>query len=1542
MSTDTTNNLIGAIAVIGLAGRFPQARDLETFWQNLMAKKEVVTFFTKQELLDAGVSPELIYNPNYVPAQAVLEDVEYFDASFFGYSPRDAQIIDPQQRLFLECAWQAMENAGYDVDRCPAAVGVFGGQSMNSYLLNNILANLDVVRTTGWYQIMVANDKDFLTTRTSYKLKLRGPSFNLQTACSTSLVAIHVACQSLLNYQCDMALAGGVSAGGERKAGYLYQPGLIMSPDGHCRAFDHKAHGIVSGEGVGIVVLKRLADALRDRDTIHAVIRGSAINNDGGLKVGYTAPSVDGQAEVILMAQAVGGTEPGSITCIEAHGTGTDLGDPIEISALTQAFRTGTQENGFCAISSVKTHMGHLDSAAGVAGFIKTVLALENKTLPPNLNFEKPNPKIDFEHSPFYVNADSKPWDTERLPRRAGVSSFGIGGTNAHVVLEEAPARAPESVTHPDQLLLLSARSESALEAAGLNLAAWLRKHPHAGLASTAYTLQVGRAEFKNRMALVCQTAEEAIAALEDPSKKQLSVAQQDAKETPVAFLFPGQGAQYVNMGRDLYESEPYFRQVVDQCADILRPHLGLDLREVLYPQPAGQAAAEELISQTWITQPALFTIEYATAKLWMRWGIQPKAMVGHSIGEYVAATLAGVFALEDGLVLVAERGKLMQSMPSGGMLSVPLSEEQLRPYLGQGLSLAVINAVDMSVAAGPLESIDRLQAELAARGITSRTLHTSHAFHSLMMDPILTTFTELVARVPRHAPQIPYLSNVTGTWVTAEQATDPAYWAGHIRSTVRFAQNVEALADAAGILLEVGPGKTLSGLAQRHPRKPAGQVIFSSLRHPLEQAADTTFITRTLGKLWLAGAGPDWQAYHQGETLYRVPLPTYPFERKRYWLDRTNQAFTDSRANSHKRKDISSWFYLPSWQRSAWPAQMDAQKAIWLLLCDELGVGEALARQLEAEGHIAIRVQPGAEFERTGERSVALDTSDKGQFAGLLKGLAMEGLFPNRIAHLQTLTRSSEPSLEALEETQEKGFFSLLALAQALGEQNNKNPLTLLVVSNGLHEVTGGEPVDPAKATILGPIKVIPKEYAWINCRSVDVVLPEESLEPGCELLRQIEAEASIHKAEPVVSHRGAHRWVQAYLPNSLPESRTPGLPLKPEGVYVITGGYGGIGLTLAQQLAKTPRARLALIGRSGVPERERWQEWLESHAEDDRSGQKIRAIQEMESLGAQVLLLKADTADYEQMKAALAQVRQQFGPINGVIHSAGAAGGGLMQTLKREQATQVFGPKVQGTWILARLLQGDPLDFFLLNSSISSVTGGFLQVEYSAANAFQDAFAARMSAPGRAPVFLAVNWAAWQQVGMAFDMEAPASMQAWKEENLRNGLTNQEGIEALVRILANPAPQTVVSPIDLNALLKFGPGKDAPSNGTAPDVHTGDGAERMSSLEAKDREKTPDDGQAPTTDIEAEMIEIWQDVIGCSPIGIHDNYFDLGGHSLMAVQILSRIRDLYHLELPLQIFFEISTIAELSKHIELVLWLEQNRETEAESPDDREEITL
>jgi len=898
------------IAVIGMAVRFPAAPNIEQFWMNLCAGVESVTTFTDEQLLSAGVEPYLVQAPNYVKAGVFLDGVELFDAKFFGYTPREAELTDPQHRVFLECAWEALEDASYDPDRTRLRIGVFAGAGTNSYFQNNLISNLRLMTSLNYLQRMMAADNDFLATRVSYKLNLKGPSFTIQTACSTSLVATHVACQSLLNGECDMALAGGVSIKASQIQGYLYQEGSTLSPDGRCRAFDASAQGMMAGSGAGVVVLRRLADALKDGDCIRAVIPGSAINNDGAAKIGYTAPSVEGQASVIAEAQTLAGVSADEITYVEAHGTGTVLGDPIEIAGLTKAFRRTSQRQGFCAIGSVKTNIGHLGAAAGVAGLIKVVLALQNRMIPPSLNFKRANPAIDFANSPFYVQQKLDRWQPANGRYVAGVSSFGIGGTNAHVIVEEAPPMVVSDESRSWQLLPISAKSSDALEKATDRLAEFLASRPGLNLADVAFTLQQGRKAFVQRRILAAESADEAASLLRTREQGRVFTGSQGQSDRPIAFMFPGQAAQYVNMGLEIYLTEKRFRENVDSCCVFLKPHLGFDLRQVLYPpaEKASDAAAQ--LNQTAVTQPAMFVVEYALAKLWMEWGVVPDAMIGHSIGEYVAACLAGVFSLEDALGLVAARGRLMQSMPKGSMLAVRLDERSIRQYLGEELSLAVINGSSACVAAGPTDAIQGLQTLLAEKEIDFRLLPTSHAFHSRMMEPILGPFREVFKDIKLSSPKIPYLSNVTGTWINHVQATDPGYWSSQLRQTVRFADGIaELLKTPHRILLEVGPGHTLASLTKQYLVKASDQPVLSSFGYAKGRISEFGEAMTTLGRLWIAGARADWVAICTGQRRHRVPLPSYPFERRRYWIEGKNLGASSSgvEISSHSSLNVQA-----------------------------------------------------------------------------------------------------------------------------------------------------------------------------------------------------------------------------------------------------------------------------------------------------------------------------------------------------------------------------------------------------------------------------------------------------------------------------------------------------------------------------------------------------------------------------------------------------------------------------------------------------------
>ncbi|MEM9486765.1 MAG: SDR family NAD(P)-dependent oxidoreductase, partial [Cyanobacteria bacterium P01_F01_bin.116] len=1278
--SDTTNS--SDIAIVAMSGRFPDAKNVDQFWQNLKNGVESVSFFSDDELLKAGVDPILLQNPDYVKANPILDDIDLFDAEFFDISPKEAEILDPQQRLFLECAWETLEQAGYDPERYSGSIGVYAGLGINGYLLNNLIHRQDLLASLGNYRMVLASDKDFLPTRVAYKLNLTGAAINVQTACSTSLVAVHLACQSLINGETDMVLAGGSSIRIPHTSGYLYQEGMILSPDGHCRAFDANAGGTIGGSGVAVVMLKRLEDAISDGDHCYAVIKGSAINNDGSRKVGYTAPAIDGQTAVIEEALAAAKVEPESIGYIETHGTGTPLGDPIEIAALNRAFQQEPTQQQSCAIGSLKTNVGHLDAAAGVTGLIKASLSLNHQLIPPSLNFESPNPKTGLEHSPFYVNTELKDWPQTEQPRRAGVSSFGIGGTNAHVILEEAPQRSPSGPGRPWQPLVLSAKTASALDAATNNLVNHLQQQPELNLADVAYTLSCGRQEFAHRRLVVCQDRDQAIETLGDPSQC-LSEADTDARS--VAFLFPGQGAQHVTMGLDLYQSEPVFRQQVDYCAEQLQPLLDLDLRQLLYPQPDAQTTAADQLKQTAIAQPALFVIEYALAQLWLSWGIKPRAMLGHSIGEYVAACLAGVFSLEDGLALVAARGQLMQQLPAGAMLSVPLPLEQVEKLLSEKetfgkVAIAVLNEPNRCVVSGPIKAIDALEQQLAAQTIESRRLHTSHAFHSPMMEPILEPFRQRCQQVKMQPPQIPYLSNLTGTWITTAQATDPDYWVQHLRQPVRFAQGVTELCQETSgkqILLEVGPGKTLSSLAKRNLL--SGQAVVASMRHPKETSSDQQALLSALGKLWLKGVAVDWFAFYGEEQRHRMPLPTYPFERQRYWIEAT--APMAAPIHPSQKQDLEDWFYLPTWKRRPLPpAAVKSETATLLVFVDNTDLAQPLIHKLEKTGYTLIQVKIGDTFVQEDATHYCLNPEQPKDYESLLQSLEE---MPNTVVHLWTLPAFEPcPTTEQLEQYQAQGFYSLLFFAQAWNKQGITTHCDLVVVTQQLHNVTGEDPVAPAKATLLGPVQTIPKESPGLTCRCVDIDPNDLNNQ---RLADQLVAELETTVSETAVAYRANRRWVQDFEPYPIGSVNQQARKFRPDGVYLITGGLGGLGLSIAQHLAKHYQPTLILLGRSPLPPKDTWDDWLA--APEDSVATKIKTIRELEANGATVHVATADVCNLSELDQAITKAIDQVGAINGVIHSAGVIGGGLITLLSQAEAETVMAPKVQGTFNLEKV---------------------------------------------------------------------------------------------------------------------------------------------------------------------------------------------------------------------------------------------------------------
>ncbi len=1481
-----------AIAIVGISCRFPGANNVADFWRNLAGGVESITRLSDDQILRAGVPPAHLESVNYVKAAPILEGPGLFDAAFFGLTPAEARSMDPQHRILLELASEALEDAGCDPDRHAGRIGVFAGSAMNTYFMNS---GQNGEFAENYIPTLIGNDKDFLSTRISYKLNLKGPSLTVQTACSTSLVAVHLACQSLLSHESDMALAGAISVRVPHEAGYFCDSGGLVSPHGRVKAFDAAADGTVFGSGGGMITLKRLTDAVADGDFIHAVIRGSAMNNDGAEKAGYTAPSVNSQADAAIEAMANAGVSADEITYVEAHGSGTPVGDPIEIRALTKAFRASSTRSGYCAIGSVKPNIGHLDAAAGIAGIIKTVLALKHKELPPSLNYTQANPEIDFPSTPFYVNTRLTAWKSEG-PRKAGVVSTGMGGTNAHLVLEEAPPIAPEPVSDRLRLIVLSARTEQALTASADRLRVFLEEHPATNLDAAAFTLQTGRRAMPHRRFVVAGSCAEIATALSAKPKRGAMGCVRDGKKRPLVLLVPGVGDHYAGMGRELYSTFPVFRREVDRCAEILRPHLGRDIREILFPKSldgtrpatggidlkkmlAGNVQAPEdeetrQLNRGEFLQPALFTIEYALARLWSHLGVIPQAIVGHSMGEYVAATLAGVFSLEDALRLIVRRTQLVATLPRAAMLSVSLAEAELQPLLPAEVSIALINGMSLCVVAGPQPAIEELGRILASRDVLVRPVQNTHAFHSRMLDPIVNAFEAEVRKVRLNRPNIPYISNVTGRWASDAEALDPAYWGRHLNHTARFNDALGALWQMDNpLLLEAGPGKTLGVLAYQHPAKQNAEnaVAIASLRQHYESHSDLEVLLDAVGKLWLSGAEIKWENLYPEGRRCRIPLPTYPFERENFWLSPKAASPVVKASAEPGAVDFERWFYVPSWERTA-PlapkADTSAAAIRWLIFSGDDGSDHGFRDSLADGGNTAELVQP-RNFE---------------DFLQLFRQLKNTPCAEIRIVHLGCFAdagNATDPDARAT--AADSGFFSLMQIAQSIGEIGLEIPVKIAVVSRGLHQVVGDEKLNPMMAPALGACGVIPKEFPNITSFNVDLTGDVNDSDR-----HWIAAELAQTAAGEVLAYRGRHRWRRKFVRASLAPMAPGSSRLRERGVYVITGGTGGIGLAIARQLAQNCRARLVLTKQGPFPDSSQWQGLLENPGTSAELVQTLRRIREIQDLGSEVEVMTAEASDREAMGAVLDATRSRFGTINGVIHGAGIVRAGLVLTKTRAQAESVLAPKVAGTWILHDLLAGAELDFLVLFSSLTAITTPFAESDYSGANAFLDAFAHFSQAERSYPV-ISINWPGWKEVGQLANLKPLAGTEDWKESALKKAISTREGVEAFQRALASGLPQVVVSPAELEseireaANLPFSQHRLPKTSAAAPS-----GAASIP-LHAEQLQKC--------------VVGTWQQVLGFKEIGVDDSFFELGGHSLLLIQV--------HRELCRQLGRQISMLA-------------------------------
>lgn len=1494
------------VAVIGMACRYPGAPDLDAYWRLLLEGREGI---------DHGGAPDAPL-PGFVGSAGRIGDADCFDAAFFGVGPRDALTFDPQHRVALECAWHTLEHAGYTPEAHGGRIGVFLGVGTNTYL-RVLYPGGELPAGADTYHALSCNDKDFAASRIAYHLNLKGPAMAVQTACSSSLVAVDMACRAIREGSAEMALAGGVSIRFPQRDGYVHQPGMILSPDGRCRPFSADAGGTVPGGGVGMVLLKSLSRALADGDNVLAVVRGSAVNNDGSAKVGYTAPGADGQAAVIAAALAAARLAPGDIDYIEAHGTGTALGDPVEIAALGRVFGNtaggaGAQDTEArsrpLALGSVKSNIGHADTAAGIAGFIKAVLAVHHGVLPASLHFSAPNPHADFASVPIEVVSRQRPWMHDGT-RRAGISAFGIGGTNAHVVIEQAAAHAPHGSSTgalPQAWVLpLSARTPAALQAGLLALAGMLDKAPETSLADLSFTLHQGRVAFAWRAAVVAHGTAQAAALLRRAAPCQVSQASQvSLGDRPAqAWLFPGQGSQYPGMGRALYEQDADYRSVFDRCADGLAPHLGQDLRGILYG-PVGVAVDAQALRQTELAQPALFAVSYAMASAALARGLEPAALLGHSLGEYVAACLAGVFSLDDALALVAARGRMMQALPHGAMLAAPLTQAQARELLASpahaGIDLAAINAPQQCVFAGPVPAIDRLQAALADAGQAAMRLDTSHAFHSASMEGMQRAFTDLFDGMVLHPPQRRFLSNLTGTWITDAEATDPAYWACHLRAPVRFADGLKTLrAEGIGVLAEFGPGRVLGKLAGANGW--AADALAPSALQRSEGAAAEPALDALHARLWCLGAAsrPGRLPPAAGR---RIPLPGYAFERIRHWpaevagkphapaapslsaVSPASPFLGDVRAAPPKLPDMADWFHVPGWRRepaaqAAGIAAPAAASLRWMVVGVHLPAGAALAQALSVAGQQVLAVSAGQAFAQAAPGHFTIGAGDHQDFRRLLDALP-EHARPQRIVHLEA-TRGGAP-----DDLLRRGFFGVLGLARALGSAVPTWPVRLDIVTTGAADVDGDEALAAGAATLLGAVKVLPLEYPNLDCRLIDVRDLDgpgagEALQAlAAELLRTDPLEQA--PQQPVVALRRGRRWVPQFTAQRLPEPLAGQARFRPAGVYVLTGGFGGMGSALARELAGSG-AHLVLLGR---------------HVD-------ASLVAQLQSRGAQVLALACDVSDARALGDALARARSRFGRVDGVLHAAGVADqGGVVHNRDDASIATAMAAKVQGALALDAALAGHEPDFVVLFSSLGTVVPGskFGQIGYAAANEFLALFAAERTAR-RGGFTQAIDWDDWTEVGMTV-----MARQRWGLPALAasEGLTPAEGVAVLRRALASPHPRVSVCVRDLPSLLRL-----------AGSVWT-DAAAAPAGLPASGEPAQPPEQGGEGPDTRQRLAAVWREVLGVAEIGAQSHFFELGGHSLIAMRVLAYVREHFGVELGIAAVFEHPVLGDLADFVD------------------------
>ncbi len=1519
IANNDDQNDVNDIAIIGFSGQFPGAKTADQFWENIIQRKESITHFTGEALKCSDITAEQISDSRYVCSRGVIEEAEYFDAQFFNFSPNEAVLTDPQHRLFIEHAWTVLESAGYSPKKYKGSIGVYAGSDESGYLSKSLRGDASYLSTTNDFQKLIGNNMGFLSTKVSYKLNLTGPSLNINTACSTGLVVVASACDQLLSKQCDMAIAGSISIKQPQKTGYLYQPEGIVSPDGHCRAFSSGSAGTVPSGGVGVVLLKRLEDALHDRDPIQAVIKGYHINNDGSEKIGYTAPSVKQQALCIEEALKKAKVSADTLHYIEAHGTGTKLGDPIEIEALNKAFQKSTNQKQFCAVGSVKSNIGHADAASGMAGLIKVVQAIKNKTIPPTLYCENTNDSIDFKNSAFYVNRKVLPWASNNRPRRAGVNSLGLGGTNSFLVLEEAPLITKKSRSNTTKseyyILPFSAKSFTALKALIKNFYSYISHlditcidNESEFLANLAYTLQIGRAEFKYREALIVRSLSELIEQLESNLEKLSKKKQADfaIPESEVVFFFPGQGSQYQNMGYSLYQLEPVFKSAVDQCADTLLRYLKMDIRDILFSKEKGELSSNDLINQTRYTQPALFCIEYALAKLWESWGIEPAVLIGHSFGEYVAAYIAGIFNLEDVLRLIVYRSELIDRLDSGVMLMLGLPSNRIEPFLNDELSLASISSPTVCVVSGSKKRIQWLEKRLVSDNILDKRkmqiLNTSHAFHSKMMQEIVPDFVDFLKKIEMKEPKVPIVSNVTGRFSQHTNMSTPEYWAEQLVGTIQFSKNIKTILESLEnpLFMTLGPSRELSSLVNAHHSSHAGISYINTIRsvkeYELNKIDGARIAYQALAKIWLADKNICWENLASNQNAYRLVLPTYPFERKRYWPD--SQAKRTVPAENSDT--IDDWFYKPTWQRmeplnlTTLDGNIDDPTVCWIIFYDEKLSSQVL-KYLNNFLDNVILVSIDEQYHRKSDREYTINPGIEEHYDILLKSI-LSSVF-KKYHILDFWSYDVTQSSTNLESILNKGFYHLFYLSKWFSNIASSQELHVVSVVSKLFSVFLEDTVCPVKAAILGASQVIPFELPNIKIKCVDVgvISTSDLMEISNQIIYETNSSMNVYDQNDI-AYRQGYRWVRSFIKTKLSHSQKDNF-LKRKGVYVIVGGLGGIGLEIAERFIVNYKLNVVLLSRKKLPQKELWGDWLQNHTSNDEYYKLIERLYSIQSRGENFNILDADVSSAVSMKKAVETISKKIGAIRGVIHAAGIPGAGLILNKSRSMVEDTLASKLQGAYVLSELFRKIPLDFIMFFSSITSITGGIGQIDYCAANACLDSLPETNLFHKNTRVMV-LNWNKWRDTGMTNfpdkfikNANLPALYQAVIDNN---SISAEQGCELLFKAFSSRENHLIISKMNLSDYKNqlFSKAREiikSPSKGINKDI--------LSSSKT-------------TLDCFTSIIK---NILGVKFVNMEEDFFELGGHSLVALQLLEEIRQSFNVALSIPDIYKARRLSDL-----------------------------